>query len=78
MGLGGAGGGRGEVIAYQISAARLAQLASGALFIPCPPVTRGQEVTADAMDAPACCVIDAKAYLLHAQNALLEAIASDL
>lgn len=67
-----------EVIAYQISAARLAQLASGALFIPCPPVTRGQEVTADAMDAPACCVIDAKAYLLHAQNALLETIASQL
>lgn len=54
-----------------------AQLPSQALFIPCPPVTRGQEVSADAMAAPACCVTEAKAYLLHPQNAVLEALLWD-
>lgn len=59
------------VLPYQITAARLDRLAPGALFLPCPPVTRGQEVSADAMDHAACRVIAAKAFLLHAQNAVL-------
>ena len=42
-----------------------------ALFLPCPPVTRGEEVSADAMEHPTCRVVEAKAWLLHAQNALL-------
>jgi ornithine carbamoyltransferase len=42
------------------------------LFIPCPPVTRGQEVSADAMSDERCRVIEAKAYLMHIQNALVE------
>ncbi|MBV6631734.1 MAG: ornithine carbamoyltransferase [Alphaproteobacteria bacterium] len=42
------------------------------LFIPCPPVTRGQEVSADAMDHPCCVATQAKAFLMHAQNAFLE------
>jgi len=65
---------RDEVSPYQVSAALLDQLPPDALFIPCPPVTRGQEVTADAMGSPRCCVTEAKAFLLHAQNALLEAV----
>lgn len=65
-----------DVLDYQISAATLGRIAPNALFIPCPPVGRGREVTADAMASPMCHAIAAKAFLLHAQNALLEAIAS--
>ncbi len=57
--------------AYRVGAARLDRCSPEVLFIPCPPVTRGQEVLADAMTHRACRVIEAKAYLLHAQNALL-------
>lgn len=63
---------------YQVTASLLERMAPDALFIPCPPVTRGQEVSDDAMTSPACRVIEAKAFLLHAQNALLEAAASGL
>lgn len=43
-----------------------------AFFIPCPPVTRGQEVSQDAMNHPKCTARAAKDYLLHVQNAVLE------
>lgn len=46
--------------------------ASRAVFLPCPPVTRGQEASAGAMRHPSCRVVEAKAWLLHAQNAVLE------
>lgn len=55
---------------YQVTAARLRHAARGAFFLPCPPVTRGEEVSADAMESPACCVYEAKEHLLHAQNAV--------
>jgi ornithine carbamoyltransferase len=64
-----------DVLGYQITAATLERYAPAGLFIPCPPVTRGQEVSADAMTSPRCRVTEAKAFLLHAQNALLEAVA---
>ncbi|WP_315780843.1 MULTISPECIES: ornithine carbamoyltransferase [unclassified Bradyrhizobium] len=57
---------------YQITAALLDGLRPELEFLPCPPVTRGQEVSADAMRHRACCVVQAKAFLLHAQNAALE------
>jgi ornithine carbamoyltransferase len=56
----------------QITAEVLAGAPADALFLPCPPVTRGQEVSVDAMQAPKCRVYQAKQWLLHAQNALLE------
>ena len=61
-----------ELADYQISASTLDQVRSDAIFLPCPPVARGQEVTADAMTHPVCQSRAAKAFLLHAQNALLE------
>lgn len=70
------GAGPSELSAYQITAAVLQRLKPGSLFVPCPPVTRGQEVTDEAMQAPACRVVEAKAYLLHAQNAVLEWVCS--
>jgi ornithine carbamoyltransferase len=54
----------------------LDRLREDAIFLPCPPVTRGQEVTAEAMEHPLCRSRAAKAFLLHAQNALMEWIAA--
>ena len=56
----------------QITAALLAEAPTDSLFLPCPPVTRGQEVSPEAMEDPRCRVVEAKDWLLHAQNALLE------
>jgi len=63
---------------YQITAENLAWARPDVLFLPCPPVHRGEEVSASAMQSPACCVYDAKEYLLHAQNAVLVTLLSDL
>jgi ornithine carbamoyltransferase len=56
---------------YQVTAESLKSAASNVLFLPCPPVHRGEEVSDDAMQSSACCVYEAKEYLLHAQNAVL-------
>ena len=61
-----------ELLRYQISASILEKCRTDAIFLPCPPVGRRQEVTVDAMWHPLCQSWRAKAYLLHAQNALLE------
>jgi len=65
-----------QLAGYRISAALLDTCRRDAIFLPCPPVTRGQEVTADALTHAACQSTAAKAFLLHAQNALLEWIAA--
>lgn len=63
----------GEALAgYRIGTDVLDRLREDAIFLPCPPVTRGQEVTAGAMEHPLCQSRAAKAFLLHAQNALME------
>ncbi|MGC2781255.1 MAG: ornithine carbamoyltransferase [Bradyrhizobium sp.] len=61
-----------ELKTYQINAALLDGLRPDLDFLPCPPVTRGQEVSSDAMLHTSCRVVQAKAFLLHAQNAALE------
>ena len=60
--------------AFQITGAVLDDLKPNSLFLPCPPVTRGQEVSEDAMTHEKCMVFQAKSHLLHAQNACLEAM----
>ncbi|WP_041706292.1 ornithine carbamoyltransferase [Pseudomonas fulva] len=62
----------GQLLSYQVSAAFLDKARDDLLFLPCPPVTRGEEVTADAMPHASCRSREAKAFLLHAQNALME------
>ena len=64
------GGDAAELVRWQVTEAALE--AGRAVFLPSPPVTRGQEVSASAMRHPACRVVEAKAWLLHAQNAVLE------
>lgn len=57
---------------YQITSTHLSKLREGAIFLPCPPVTRGQEVSQDAMLSDVCKNHEAKQFLLHSQNAILE------
>ena len=59
---------------YQVTAELLSAGQQDVLFLPCPPVHRGEEVSDSAMNWPACRVYEAKEYLLHAQNALLVAL----
>ncbi|MGZ2432160.1 ornithine carbamoyltransferase [Rhizobium redzepovicii] len=59
---------------YRIGTDILDRLPEDAIFLPCPPVTRGQEVTAEAMEQSLCQSRAAKAFLLHAQNALMELV----
>ena len=65
-----------DLMNYRITASVLDAGRPDAIFLPCPPATRGQEVSVDALDHPACQSRMAKAFLLHAQNALLEWIVS--
>lgn len=60
--------------ALRIDAAVLDRCKPDVLFVPCPPVTRGHEVSDDAMRHPRCLAKPAKAFLLHAQNAVVEYI----
>ena len=60
-----------QFLPYQITASRLRTAPAGVMFLPCPPVTRGEEVSADAMAYLGDHVYEAKEYLLHAQNAVL-------
>lgn len=63
-----------KFIPYQITEKHLLRLNDKSVFLPCPPVTRGQEVSVDAMNSEFCLNYKAKDYLLHSQNAILEMI----
>jgi ornithine carbamoyltransferase len=64
-----------DFLPYQITAGLLTRAKPDAIFLPCPPVTRGQEVSDDAMKSPLCKNFEAKKYLLHCQNAIMEFVA---
>ena len=56
---------------YRITRCVLDSCPASAIFLPCPPVTRGEEVDDQAMGHPLCRVYEAKEFLLHSQNAIL-------
>ncbi len=60
---------------YQITREILNRMSDNGLFLPCPPVTRGQEVSAESMTSEKCKNYEAKEYLLHSQNAIMEFLA---
>ncbi|RLJ60132.1 ornithine carbamoyltransferase [Litoreibacter meonggei] len=62
-----------ELSALRIDADLLERCKPDLFFVPCPPVTRGEEVSSDAMSHPSCFAKSAKAFLMHAQNAVMEA-----
>ena len=56
---------------YQVNRALMALAAPDALFMHCLPAHRGEEVTAEVLDAPASVVFDQAENRLHTQKALL-------
>lgn len=63
---------RAGLAAFRIDADLLEQCRDDVLFVPCPPVTRGNEVSSCAMRHPKCQATAAKAFLMHIQNAFVE------
>jgi len=57
---------------YQVTAELMSLAASDALFLHCLPAHRGEEVSAEVIDAPDSVVWDEAGNRLHAQKALLE------
>jgi ornithine carbamoyltransferase len=65
---------RQKFLPYQITQHHLTMLSEHGVFLPCPPVTRGEEVSDEAMLSGRCENYAAKACLLHVQNAIMEAV----
>jgi len=61
-----------DLLPYQINLSHLAILGEKGIFLPCPPVSTGQEVSAEAMNSPQCKNRGAKENLLYIQNAIME------
>ncbi len=57
---------------YQVDAALMAKAATDAVFLHCLPAHRGEEVSAEVIDAPDSLVWEEAENRLHAQKALLE------
>ena len=57
---------------YQLNGELLGVAASDALYMPCLPAHRGEEISAALMDAPDTLIWDEAENRLHAQKALLE------
>jgi len=59
---------------YQIDGELLSRAASGALYMHCLPAHRGEEISAELMDAPDSVIWEEAENRLHAQKALLETL----
>jgi ornithine carbamoyltransferase len=59
---------------YQVNAELMDLAASNALYMHCLPAHRGEEISADLMDAPDTVIWDEAENRLHAQKALIEAL----
>jgi ornithine carbamoyltransferase len=57
---------------YQITTDILDRINDKGLFLPCPPVTRGQEASQKSLVSEKCQDYQAKECLLHTQNAIME------
>jgi ornithine carbamoyltransferase len=68
---------RRQFLPYQITIECLSKLKENSMFLPCPPVTRGEEVTNEAMESELCLNYRAKEYLLHSQNSIMEFLCNE-
>ncbi|MCB1678930.1 MAG: ornithine carbamoyltransferase [Halioglobus sp.] len=59
---------------YQVNAELMSRAASDALYMHCLPAHRGEEISAELMDAPDTVIWDEAENRLHAQKALLETL----
>lgn len=57
---------------YQITKSMISKMNQHGFFLPCPPITRGQEISTDSLSTEQYCDYQAKEYLLHSQNAIME------
>ncbi len=57
---------------YRITRKTVERMHPKGFFMPCPPVTRGEELSDDSLSDARFCDYEAKEYLLHAQNAIME------
>ena len=57
---------------YQITREVVEKMSPNGFFLPCPPVTRGEEIHIDSLMTDQFCDYQAKNCLLHAQNAIME------
>lgn len=57
---------------YQITKSIVAKMNPRGFYMPCPPITRGEEISADSISAEQYCDYEAKEFLLHSQNAIME------
>ncbi|MBN2736841.1 MAG: hypothetical protein JXR70_07645 [Spirochaetales bacterium] len=62
---------------YQIQTRHLEKMNPQGFFLPCPPVTRGEEVSAESLKHPLCQNYEAKDCLLHSQNAIMEFLVNE-
>jgi ornithine carbamoyltransferase len=66
---------RAQVFArYQVNAELMSRAAGDALYMHCLPAHRGEEISAELMDAPDTVIWDEAENRLHAQKALLETL----
>ncbi len=66
---------RAQVFArYQVNAELMSRTAGDALYMHCLPAHRGEEISAELMDAPDTVIWDEAENRLHAQKALLETL----
>ena len=59
---------------YQVNAELMSRAASDALYMHCLPAHRGEEISAELMDAPTTVIWDEAENRLHAQKALMETL----
>ncbi|MDH5173416.1 MAG: ornithine carbamoyltransferase [Gammaproteobacteria bacterium] len=59
---------------YQVNAELMSRAATDALYMHCLPAHRGEEISAELMDAPATVIWDEAENRLHAQKALMETL----
>jgi ornithine carbamoyltransferase len=57
---------------YQVNGELLSRAASDALYMHCLPAHRGEEISAELMDAPDTVIWEEAENRLHAQKALIE------
>jgi ornithine carbamoyltransferase len=61
-----------QFIPYQIKKDIVQKMNPKGFYMPCPPITRGEELTEDSLHTTQYCDYQAKEYLLHSQNAIME------
>ena len=57
---------------FQVTKSIVGKMNPGGFFMPCPPITRGEEISEDSLTTDQYCDYEAKEFLLHAQNAIME------